>query len=72
MEIFLGILLLMGLARFPKEQEYWSANILLYLIQEFMSRHRYQDIKKHLKIINRATEPTEISKGKDFWKKLEP
>lgn len=74
-EIFLWILLLMGLARFPAEEEYWSANIdkpLLYPIQEAMSRHQYQDIKRHLKISNPAIEPARISKGKGFWKKLEP
>lgn len=74
-EVFLGIILLMGLDPLNCVEDYWTQRpdkpICLF-IQEAMTLTRFQQIKRFLKINNGRTEPAGLGKGPDWWKKLEP
>ena len=75
MEVFLGIILLMGLDRLPATEDYWNQRPdkpIIMPIQSAMSLCRFQQIKRFLKINNGRTEPSRLGKGPDWWKKLEP
>ena len=74
-EVFLGILLFMGLYHAPSESDYWNTcpdKPVFVSIQEAMSLNRFENIKRFLKINNGRTEPSDMGKGPDWWKKLEP
>ena len=73
---FFGILRYMGYARMPRVVDYWTINPLRPIhgmVLNCMSRIRWQQIKRYLKI----SHPIEMdqnldSRGSDWWKKLDP
>ena len=74
-EIFLGILILMGLDHLPATEDYWNQRPdkpVIMPILSAMSLGRFQQIKRFLKINNGQTEPIGLGQGPDWWKKLEP
>ena len=74
-EVFLGILLFMGMDHAPATEDYWNQcpdKPIFLSISQAMSLVRFQQIKRFLKLNNRRTEPPRIGKGVDWWKKLEP
>ena len=71
--MFLGILLFMVLYHAPSESDYWntcSDKPVFVSIQEAMSLNRFENIKRFLKINNGRTEPSDMGKGPDWWKKF--
>ena len=65
----------MGLYHASSESDYWNTcpdKHVFVSIQEAMSLNRFENIKRFLKINNGRTEPSDMGKGPDWWKKLEP
>ena len=72
---FIGILLYMGIAVMPRTRDYWSvdSNRAIHgLIINCLSRVRWEQIKRFLKISNPLDDAKIDTRGPDWWKKLDP
>ena len=70
-DVFLGILLLMGLDHSPSIKSYWntdSSKSLYVTIRRVMTLVRFQQIKRYFKMSDLSNEPD--SYDPDWWKKL--
>ena len=73
--VFLGIVLFIGVDCFSCVENYWSQQpdkSITMPIQYEMTKNRFQQIKRFLKINDGCTELSRLSKGLDWWKKLDP
>lgn len=74
-EVFIGILLFMGLDPLKRIENYWSQRpdkSIALPVQEAMALKRFNQIKGFLKINNGREEPPNVGKEPNWWKKLEP
>lgn len=67
---FIGVLLLQGICKLPRTENYWITREDLNPIHSAMSLLRWQQIKRYLKISDPRSERD--SKGPDWYAKLEP
>ena len=71
---WLGIRLLMGLDHSAKYDSYWNTNTngpIYISIQSAITQTRFAQIQRFFKASD-PDEPEDISRGHDFWKKVEP
>jgi hypothetical protein len=74
MKVFLDILLYMSHTVMSRIRNYWNTNLNLaihVLIFNVMSRTRWKQIKKYLKISNPLENRNLDTRDSDWWKKLE-
>jgi hypothetical protein len=74
MEVFLDILLYMSHTVMSRIRSYWNTNLNLAihaLIFNVMSRTRWKQIKRYLKISNSLENRNLDTRDSDWWKKLE-
>ena len=74
-EVFIRILLFMGLNSLKRIEDYWSQQpdkSIALPVQEAMTLKCFQQIKRFLKINNGCKKPPNVGKGPNWWKKLEP
>ena len=72
-EIFIGILLFIGLDLLKCIKNYWSQQpdkSIALPVQEAMALKCFEQIKRFLKINNSCEKSPNIGKGPDWWKKL--
>ena len=72
---FLGTLLYMGYTPMPRIRDFWIVNPKLAIhsiILKSMSRTRWEQIRRYLKISNPIEDDKVNTRGPDMWKKLEP
>ncbi len=73
-EAFIDILLYMRCTILSRIREYWNTNInhaMHDMIINFMSRTRWKQIKRYLKIFNSLDDQKIDTRDIDWWKKLE-
>ena len=64
----------MGYAPMPRIRDFWNVNpkLAIHSILKYMSRTRWEQIRRYSKISNPIEDDKVNTRGPDSWKKLEP
>lgn len=68
MKIFLGISYIMSCLNYPQIRLYWSKNFSIPVIKKAMSRNRYLEIRRFLKVVDDNRVPEPVRKHDVAWK----